>query len=101
MTTVVGTPYYVAPEVLKGSYEKQCDIWSLGIILYVFLCGFPPFEGESNTQIFKNIMGQKLSFGEAEWDEISNEAKDLLTKMLERDPLTRITSEDALAHAWF
>jgi len=58
MHTVVGTPYYVAPEVLKGQYGKECDVWSLGIILYVFLCGYPPFEGDSNTQIFKNILGQ-------------------------------------------
>lgn len=101
MTTVVGTPYYVAPEVLKGSYAKECDVWSLGIILYVFLCGYPPFEGDNNTQIFKNIMGQKLCFAEAEWSEISDEAKDLLTKMLEREPSKRITSEDALKHTWF
>lgn len=57
MTTVVGTPYYVAPEVLKGSYGKECDVWSLGVILYVFLCGYPPFEGDNNTAIFKNILG--------------------------------------------
>jgi len=57
MSTVVGTPYYVAPEVLQGKYHKECDVWSLGVILYVFLCGYPPFEGDNNTQIFKNIMG--------------------------------------------
>lgn len=56
MHTVVGTPYYVAPEVLKGDYDKSCDIWSLGVILYVFLCGYPPFEGDNNTQIFKNVL---------------------------------------------
>jgi calcium-dependent protein kinase len=56
MSTVVGTPYYVAPEVLKGDYGKSCDIWSLGVIMYVFLCGYPPFEGDNNTQIFKNVL---------------------------------------------
>jgi calcium-dependent protein kinase len=60
MSTVVGTPYYVAPEVLKGDYDKSCDIWSLGVILYVFLCGYPPFEGDNNTQIFKNVLNQEL-----------------------------------------
>lgn len=56
MHTVVGTPYYVAPEVLRGSYDKKCDIWSLGVILFVFLCGYPPFEGDDNKQIFKNVV---------------------------------------------
>jgi len=57
LQTIVGTPYYVAPEVLKGSYDNACDIWSLGIILYIFLCGYPPFEGDNNKEIFKNVVG--------------------------------------------
>ena len=56
LQTVVGTPYYVAPEVLKQNYDKSCDIWSLGIILYIFLCGYPPFEGDDSTEIFRNVL---------------------------------------------
>ena len=82
MHTVVGTPYYVAPEVLRGEYDKMCDIWSLGIILYVFLCGYPPFEGDNNKEIFKNVLKSKLEFDPADWDTVSDEAKDLVSKML-------------------
>ena len=62
MHTVVGTPFYVAPEVLKGDYDNQCDIWSLGVILFILLCGYPPFEGNSNKEIFNHILHQELIF---------------------------------------
>jgi calcium-dependent protein kinase len=91
MSTIVGTPYYCAPEVLKGKYGKQCDVWSLGVILYVFLCGYPPFEGDNNTQIFKNVLHQTLNFDPREWRTISRPAKNLIAKMLDRNVATRIT----------
>ena len=56
MHSIVGTPYYVAPEVLEGRYGYECDVWSLGIILYIMLCGYPPFEGDNNKEIFKRVM---------------------------------------------
>ena len=101
MHTVVGTPYYVAPEVLRGEYDKMCDVWSLGIILYVFLCGYPPFEGDNNKEIFKNVLKSKLEFDPADWDTVSDEAKDLVSKMLNKDPKKRLSAEDCLSHEWF
>ena len=101
MHTVVGTPYYVAPEVLKGNYDKQCDIWSLGVILFVFLCGYPPFEGDNNKEIFRNVIKQQLTFDPADWDRVSDSAKDLVSKMLNKDPETRISAQDCLNHPWF
>ena len=92
MHTVVGTPYYVAPEVLRGEYDKQCDVWSLGVILYVFLCGYPPFEGDNNKEIFKNVLKSKLEFDDADWGSISDEAKDLVSKMLCKDASKRISA---------
>ena len=56
MHTIVGTPYYVAPEVLKGNYDFSCDVWSLGVILFIMLCGYPPFEGDNNKEIFKRVL---------------------------------------------
>lgn len=101
MHTIVGTPYYVAPEVLKGSYDFSCDIWSLGVILYIMLCGYPPFEGDNNKEIFKRVLQQKLEFDPEDWTRVSDEAKDLISKMLQKDPTKRICAVDALNHSWF
>ena len=101
MHTVVGTPYYVAPEVLKGDYGVACDVWSLGVILFVFLCGYPPFEGDNNKEIFRNVVKQPLTYDPADWNTISDQAKDLVTKMLQKDPKKRITAQQCLDHPWF
>jgi calcium-dependent protein kinase len=100
LQTIVGTPYYVAPEVLSGEYDSSCDIWSLGIILFILLCGYPPFEGDNKKEIFKNVLRQKLKFDDKDWKTISAEAKDLITKMLDKNPKTRITSQECLNHPW-
>ena len=86
MHTIVGTPYYVAPEVLKGNYDFSCDVWSLGVILYIMLCGYPPFEGDNNKEIFKRVLQQKLEFDPEDWSDISDEAKNLLGLMLQKEP---------------
>jgi len=101
MTTIVGTPFYVAPEVLSGRYGTQCDLWSCGVILYVLLCGYPPFDGDSNKDIFRAILKANLEFDEDEWSHISEEAKDLICKLLHKDPKKRIKVDQALKHPWF
>ena len=95
----VGTAYYISPEVLDGFYDEKCDIWSAGVILYILLCGYPPFNGNDDDEIFESIKKRKFVFPEAEWANISKEAKDLINKMLS-DPLTRLTAEQVLVHPW-
>ena len=82
MTAKFGTPYYIAPEVLKGSYNEKCDIWSLGVILYIMLCGYPPFNGGDDTQIIEAVESGRYNFPEDEWEHISDQAKDLISKCL-------------------
>lgn len=101
MHTIVGTPYYVAPEVLRGNYDFSCDVWSLGVILYIMLCGYPPFEGDNNKEIFKRVLQQKLEFDPEDWSEISQEAKHLLSFMLVKEPEGRLSVLDCLNHPWF
>lgn len=100
LTQKFGTPYYIAPEVLKKKYNEKCDIWSTGVILYILLCGYPPFNGQNDKQIIENVLRGKFTLEEPEWDEISPEAKDFVTKMLTFDPSDRISAEDALQHPW-
>ena len=95
----VGTAYYISPEVLDGFYDEKCDIWSAGVILYILLCGYPPFNGNDDDEIFESIKKRKFVFPDAEWANISKEAKDLINKMLS-EPLTRLTAEQVLGHPW-
>lgn len=100
LTLKVGTPYYTAPEVLKRSYNKQCDVWSLGIIMYFLLSGSPPFDGFSDKEIFSKILTCKYSFEGEEWDLVSYEAKSLISKLLVIDPKLRITASEAKQDPW-
>lgn len=79
--------------MLRRQYGKEADIWSCGVIMYILLCGWPPFHGENTQQIFKHIMSQPLDLKTDPWPRISAEAKDCVRKMLARDPKKRLTAE--------
>lgn len=100
MNTKVGTPYYVAPEVLNREYTKSCDIWSIGVITYILLCGYPPFYGDTDNQIFECVRTARFDFPSPDWDDISDEAKDFIKHMLKRVPSDRLTADQALNHPW-
>ena len=100
LKTKVGTAYYVAPEILKGDYTEKCDIWSAGVILYIFLSGDPPFNGPSDSAIYSKISTMKFTFPPKKWDNISNEAKDLILHMIAPEK-ERFTARQVLEHPWF
>jgi calcium-dependent protein kinase len=100
MKTKVGTPYYVAPEVLNREYTKSCDIWSIGVITYILLCGYPPFYGDTDNQIFDQVRTARFDFPSPDWDGISDMAKDFICSLLRRDPTKRLTAAQALLHPW-
>ncbi|WOK91855.1 calcium-dependent protein kinase 19 [Canna indica] len=97
---MVGSAYYIAPEVLKQRYGKEIDIWSAGVILYILLSGVPPFWAETERGIFDAILKGEIDFESAPWPTISSSAKDLVMKMLTMDPKKRITSAQVLQHPW-
>ncbi|KAL6338025.1 hypothetical protein AAG906_010589 [Vitis piasezkii] len=97
---VVGSPYYVAPEVLCKHYGPEADVWSAGVILYILLSGVPPFWAETETGIFRQILQGKLDFESEPWPCISETAKELLRKMLDRNPKKRLTAHEVLSHPW-
>ena len=97
----MGTPYYIAPEVLNHDYGIECDIWSCGVILYIMLCGYPPFNGSSDRKIMERIQRGKFVFPEEEWDKVSKEAKHLISQMLNIDPSQRPSADQLLQHPWF
>ncbi|EZG85645.1 putative calcium-dependent protein kinase [Gregarina niphandrodes] len=99
-TSVVGTPYYVAPEVLFGSYNKMCDLWSAGVILYILLCGYPPFHGKDNKEILEKVKAGSYNFDTKAWKRVADYSKDLIRRLLTYDPRRRLTAAEALQHPW-
>eukprot|EP00581_Thalassiosira_minuscula_P028367 CAMPEP_0183753394 /NCGR_PEP_ID=MMETSP0739-20130205/2911_1 /TAXON_ID=385413 /ORGANISM="Thalassiosira miniscula, Strain CCMP1093" /LENGTH=421 /DNA_ID=CAMNT_0025989873 /DNA_START=42 /DNA_END=1307 /DNA_ORIENTATION=+ len=106
MTSPVGTCYYMSPEVLAGSYDKSCDLWSVGVIAYILLCGYPPFNGETDHDVYDAIedcsdVESLFSEDEERWNvHTSSHARSFVKCLLERDVKKRYTAKMALLHPW-
>jgi len=101
LSTSCGTPDYVAPEVLRGApYDNSVDIWSIGVITYILLCGFPPFYGNSDQEIFEKILKAEYDFPADSWDPVSDDAKDFIKGILILNAAKRPTAAEALQHPW-
>ncbi|KPM04766.1 cAMP-dependent kinase-like protein [Sarcoptes scabiei] len=108
LSDLCGTPGYLAPELLRASmyenadgYGKEVDLWACGVIMYTLLVGFPPFWHRKQMIMLRNIMEGKYEFCSPEWDDITEEAKDLIRKLLVIDPMKRLSASDALKHPFF
>jgi len=100
VTETIGTPFYIAPEVLHKNYDNQCDIWSLGVILYILLSGIPPFNGNTDAEMMRNIKRGTFDFDHAPFKKVSKDAKDFITELLTYDPKARPTAHEAVKNKW-
>jgi calcium-dependent protein kinase len=101
LETKVGTPIYVAPEVLAGrGYDKQCDIWSIGITAHVLLCGYPPFRGRSDESVLRKVARGRFDFVPKHWARVSSNGRALVSRLLSIDPQRRPTASLALGDDW-
>ncbi|KAF5738206.1 CROOKED family protein [Tripterygium wilfordii] len=100
LNDIVGSAYYVAPEVLHRSYSTEADVWSIGVIAYILLCGSRPFWARSESGIFRAVLKADPSFEDTPWPSLSSEAKDFVKRLLNKDPRKRLTAGQALSHPW-
>jgi calcium-dependent protein kinase len=101
MKSVLGTPFYMAPEVILGDYDEKCDIWAIGIIAYFMLCGQPPYDGNSIFNVYNRILNDEIHFKGEIWETISDEAKDFIKSCLCKDAKNRPSGKDLLKNNWF
>ncbi|CAI5470246.1 unnamed protein product [Closterium sp. Yama58-4] len=99
-TERAGTVEYTAPEVLDKSYGPECDIWSAGVVLYILLCGFPPFWAATNAELEQSVRAAAVDFRHPRWAAVSDGAKDLVKRMLTKDVRRRISALEIFAHPW-
>lgn len=97
LNDIVGSAYYVAPEVLHRSYSIEADVWSIGVITYILLCGSRPFWARTESGIFKSVLKSDPTFDEAPWPSVSEEAKDFVKRLLIKDRHRRMTAVQALS----
>lgn len=96
-----GTSYYIAPEVLNQNYDERCDVWSIGVLLYILLSGQPPFDGVDDSEIIDKIKIGKYSMEGKLWEHISGDGKALVKQMLTINYTERPYARDAVEHSWF
>jgi len=101
MSNPIGSAYYMSPEVLSRCYDRSSDLWSIGIITYILLCGFPPFNGHSEAEIFESIQREQLEFPEDAWKGISDNGTDFIKCLLQREKESRPSAGLAMTHPWF
>ncbi|KAF6162277.1 hypothetical protein GIB67_008406 [Kingdonia uniflora] len=97
---IVGSPFYMAPEVLRRDYGQEVDVWSAGVILYILLCGVPPFWAETDEGIAQAIICSAIDFERDPWPKVSEDAKDLVRSMLDPNPYSRLTAQEVIDHTW-
>ncbi|KAL3800881.1 hypothetical protein ACHAW5_002032 [Stephanodiscus triporus] len=100
MSTFVGSPYYVAPEVLQNRYDRLCDLWSVGVVAYILLCGYPPMNGPSDAAVLAAIRRGLFVFPFKDWHRTSRESRDFIGLLLQKDPRRRLTAWQAMNHPW-
>ncbi|CAB4271655.1 unnamed protein product [Prunus armeniaca] len=100
LNDIVGSAYYVAPEVLHRSYSLEADMWSIGVITYILLCGSRPFWARTESGIFRSVLRADPNFNDTPWPAVSSEAKDFLKRLLNKDHRKRMTAAQALTHPW-
>ena len=101
LSGIIGTPYYCSPEVVKNNYDLECDEWSCGVMMYILLSGYAPFNGNTEEEIFEKVLNDTPNLNKGELKNISSSCKNLIEKLLEKDPNKRIKSADVLKDEFF
>ncbi len=101
LQTLAGTPDYVAPEVLRGEpYSHAVDVWAVGVVTYIMLCGYPPFYADDLPSLYRKIMAAKVEFDDAYWSDVSDTARNFISQLLVSEPKRRFSAADCLEHPW-